>query len=180
MRDVTVGQVAEAVVTIDFFYEEGDAGKYPPVVRDIDVRNVTSKKSQYAFLLRGYTHAPISGVRVADCRFDGVEKPDVIEAVRDLELTNVSHQRQGLQRASDPLTSLAPARVLGVNQTRRPRPHPGIAIPALGFDLREVVAHDAVAAGVDGPVGADLVEPCPRPIAEPSPSQPADGARQPP
>ena len=90
MRNVTVGQVAEAVVTIDFFYEEGDAGKYPPVVRDIDVRNVTSKKSQYAFLLRGYKHAPISGVRVADCRFDGVEKPDVIEAVRDLELTNVS------------------------------------------------------------------------------------------
>jgi len=90
MRDVTVGQVAEAVVTIDFFYEEGDAGKYPPVVRDIDVRKVTSKKSQYAFLLRGYKHAPISGVRVADCRFDGVEKPDVLEAVRDMELTNVS------------------------------------------------------------------------------------------
>jgi polygalacturonase len=90
MRDVTVGQVAEAVVTIDFFYEEGDAGKYPPVVRDIDVRNVTSKKSQYAFLLRGYTHAPISGVRVANCRFDGVEKPDVLEAVRDMELANVS------------------------------------------------------------------------------------------
>ena len=90
MRNVTVGQVAEAVMTIDFFYEEGDAGKYPPVVRDIDVRNVTSKKSQYAFLLRGYTHAPISGVRVADCRFDGVEKPDVLEAVRDMELANVS------------------------------------------------------------------------------------------
>lgn len=90
MRDVTVGQVAEAVMTIDFFYEEGDAGKYPPVVRNIDVRNVTSKKSQYAFLLRGYTHAPISGVRVADCRFDGVEKPDVLEAIRDLELANVS------------------------------------------------------------------------------------------
>jgi polygalacturonase len=90
MRDVTVGQVAEAVVTIDFYYEEGDAGKYPPVVRDIDVRNVTSKKSQYAFLLRGYKHAPINRVRVADCRFDGVEKPDVLEAVQDLQLANVS------------------------------------------------------------------------------------------
>jgi polygalacturonase len=90
MRDVTVGQVAEAVVTIDFFYEEGDAGKHPPVVRNIDVRNVTSKKSEYALLLRGYTHAPISGVRISDCRFDGVAKPDVIEAVRDLELANVA------------------------------------------------------------------------------------------
>ena len=109
MRNVTVGQVAEAVVTIDFFYEEGDAGKYPPVVRDIDVRNVTSKKSQYAFLLRGYKHAPITGVRVADCRFDGVEKPDVLEAVRDLELDQRLHQRQGLQRARDPLSRVPPA-----------------------------------------------------------------------
>jgi polygalacturonase len=90
MRDVTVGQVAEAVVTIDFFYEEGDAGKFPPTVRDIEVRNVTSRKSQYAFLLRGYKHAPITGVRVIDCRFDGVEKADVLESVNGLELTNVS------------------------------------------------------------------------------------------
>jgi len=90
MRDVTVGQVAEAVVTIDFFYEEGDAGKFPPTVRDIEVRNVTSRKSQYAFLLRGYPHAPITGVRIMDCRFDGVEKADVLEAVNGLELTNVS------------------------------------------------------------------------------------------
>jgi polygalacturonase len=89
MRDVTVGQVAEAIVAIDFFYEEGDAGTYPPTVRDIDVRTVTSRKSQYAFLLRGYPHAPITGVRVRDCRFDGVEKPDVIESVTGLELTNV-------------------------------------------------------------------------------------------
>jgi polygalacturonase len=90
MRDVTVGQVAEAVVTIDFFYEEGDSGKYPPTVRDIDVRNVTSQKSQYALLLRGYAHAPITGVRISDCRFDGVEKADVLEAVKDLELANVT------------------------------------------------------------------------------------------
>jgi polygalacturonase len=89
MRDVTVGEVAEAVVTINFFYEEGDTGPYPPIVRDVEVRNVTSRKSQYALLLRGYKHDPISGVRIVDCRFDGVEKPDVIEAVKDLELANV-------------------------------------------------------------------------------------------
>jgi len=29
-------------------------------------------------------------VRIADCRFDGVEKPDVLEAVKDLELSNVA------------------------------------------------------------------------------------------
>jgi|WetSurMetagenome_2_1015567.scaffolds.fasta_scaffold66603_2 polygalacturonase len=89
MRDVTVGQVAEAVVTVDFFYEEGDAGKFPPTVRDVEVRNVTSRKSQYVLRLRGYAHDPVSDVRVVDCAFDGVEKPDVLESVKDIVFTNV-------------------------------------------------------------------------------------------
>jgi hypothetical protein len=86
---VTVGQVAEALVTVNFFYEEGDAGKFPPVVRDVEVRRVTSRKSQYGLLLRGYPHAPIRDVRVVDCVFDGVEKSDVVEAVEGLTLENV-------------------------------------------------------------------------------------------
>jgi polygalacturonase len=90
MRDVTVGEVAEAVVTVDYFYEEGDAGKFPPIVRDVDVRHVTSKKSQYALLLRGYTHDPITDVRITDCTFAGVAQADVIEATHGLVLKNVT------------------------------------------------------------------------------------------
>jgi len=89
MRDVTVGQVAEAVVTVNLFYEEGDSGKFPPSVREIDVRNVTSGKSQYALLLRGYAHTPMRDIRVMDCTFDDVAKDDVIEGVTGLTLTNV-------------------------------------------------------------------------------------------
>src|SRR5215470_13697993 len=89
MRDVTVGQVAEAVVAVDFFYEEGDTGKYPPVVRDVELRNVTSRKSNYSLLLRGYPHAPISDVRLTDCVFDSVAKPDVLDNVKDVVLSNV-------------------------------------------------------------------------------------------
>jgi len=89
MRDVTIGQVAEAVVTVNFFYEEGDAGKFPPIVRDVELRNVTSRKSQYGLLLRGYPHDPVTDVRVVDCTFDDVAKPDVLEAVKDIVLANV-------------------------------------------------------------------------------------------
>jgi polygalacturonase len=89
MRDVTVGEVAEAIVTIDFFYEEGEGGPHTPVVRNIEVRNVTSRKSQHALLLRGFKTAPISGVRLEDCTFDGVAKPDVLENVNGVELKNV-------------------------------------------------------------------------------------------
>ena len=90
MRDVTVGQVAEAVLTADFFYEEGDTGPYPPVLRDVELRNVTSQKSKYGVLLKGYAHSPITDVRVIDCRWDNVASGDVIEGVRDLSWTNVT------------------------------------------------------------------------------------------
>jgi polygalacturonase len=89
MRDVTVGEVAEAIVTVDFFYEEGRNGKFTPILRDVDVRNVTSRKSKYAFMLRGFAEAPITNIRVSDCTFDGVASPDVIEGVKDLVLKNV-------------------------------------------------------------------------------------------
>jgi len=90
MRDVTVGEVAEAIVAADFYYEEGRNGAYAPILRDVDVRDVTSRKSKYALLLKGFAESPISNVRVADCRFDGVAEPDVLEGVRDLTLTNVT------------------------------------------------------------------------------------------
>jgi polygalacturonase len=88
MRDVTIGEVAEAVVTIDFNYEEGDKGSHPPVVRNVDVRNVTSRKSTYALLLRGYPHAPITDIHLTNCAFDNVAKPDVLENVKNIRLSN--------------------------------------------------------------------------------------------
>jgi polygalacturonase len=90
MRNVTVGQVAESLVTIDFFYQEGDTGSHTPVVRDIEIRDVTSRKSVYALLLRGYARAPIRDIRLVDCTFDNVAKDDVVESVKDLSLTNVT------------------------------------------------------------------------------------------
>jgi polygalacturonase len=89
MRDITVGQVAEAIVTADFFYEEGNTGRFPPVLRDVDVRRVSSRESRYGLLLRGYPSSPITRVRLEDCTFEGVREGDRIEAVRSLDLTNV-------------------------------------------------------------------------------------------
>jgi polygalacturonase len=89
LRDVTVGQVAEAVVTVNYFYEEGEKGTFPPIVRNVEVRRVTSRKSKYALLLRGFAHDPIQDIRLVDCTFDGVASPDVIENVTGLKLENV-------------------------------------------------------------------------------------------
>jgi polygalacturonase len=89
MRDVTIGQVSQAVVTVDFQYEEGDTGKFPPTVRDVDVRDVTSQKSRNALSLRGYAYAPVTNVRLRDCRFDNVGQADILENVKGLTLENV-------------------------------------------------------------------------------------------
>jgi polygalacturonase len=88
-RNINVGQVAMAGFSIDFFYEEGDSGKFVPVARNVEVRNLKTRKAQYALYLRGFKHAPIEGVRIVDCDFDGVSKPDVIENVTGLSLQNV-------------------------------------------------------------------------------------------
>ena len=81
MRNVTVGQVADAVLSIDFTYEEGAAGSFMPTVRDIELDHVTSTRSKYALYLRGFPTAPIRDIRLINCRFDGVAKPDVLEHV---------------------------------------------------------------------------------------------------
>ena len=84
MRNVTVGQVRDAVLRINLFYEEGDAGQFPPSVHDIEMTNVTSQKSKYALYLRGYKHSPLRNIRLSHCSFNNTALPDVIENVEGL------------------------------------------------------------------------------------------------
>jgi polygalacturonase len=88
-RNIDVGQVWSAGLSIDFNYEEGAAGKFTPVVRDVEVKNLTTQKAKYALYLRGFSNAPITGVRLSDCDFEGVEKQNVVENVKDVSLDDV-------------------------------------------------------------------------------------------
>jgi polygalacturonase len=90
MRDCKVGQVADAVLHVDLMYEEGANGPYPPVIRDVEMLRVTSGKSQYALYLRGLEKATIDDVRVIDCTFDAVARPNVVEHVTNLVLRGVT------------------------------------------------------------------------------------------
>jgi polygalacturonase len=89
MRNVEVGQVGDAVVHIDFYYEEGEAGSFTPVVRNVEVKNLRSARSKYALYLRGFKRAPITGLRLEDCIFDNVAQENVVENVRDVALRNI-------------------------------------------------------------------------------------------
>ena len=98
MRDVQVGQLADAVLQVDFLYEEGANGDFPPVVRDVELQRVTSKKSTYGLYLRGYEKGTIDDIRVIDCTFDGVAKPDVVEHVTGLVRRNVAVNGEKVSR----------------------------------------------------------------------------------
>jgi polygalacturonase len=102
MRDVTIGQVADAVLSIDLHYEEGAAGNYIPVVRDVEMRNVTSRKSNYGIFVRAIPKSTIENIRLIDCRFDGVARGNLAESVRDLQLENVRINGQIVDAASIP------------------------------------------------------------------------------
>jgi polygalacturonase len=88
-RNIDVGEVAMAAFSVDFFYEEGESGKFFPVARNLEVRNLKMRKALYALYLPGFNRAPIESVRMVDCEFNGVSKPDVIENVAGLVLHNV-------------------------------------------------------------------------------------------
>jgi polygalacturonase len=89
VRNIEVGEVASAGLSIDFLYEEGEAGKFMPVVRNVELRNLTLTKARYALYLRGLKSAPIGSIRLSDCELKGVEEPNVIENVNGLALHNV-------------------------------------------------------------------------------------------
>ena len=89
-RNVNVGQVAESVIEVDFFYEEGEGGPFKPVVNNVVVSNVTCRKSKYGVYLRGYKDAPIRGLTMSNCTFDNAAKGNFLENVESVKMTNVT------------------------------------------------------------------------------------------
>jgi polygalacturonase len=89
VRNLDIGQVAQAVLGIDYYYEEAENGRFTPIVRHVVIERVRARRAQYAFNLRGFASAPIRDVSLIDCAFDDVAKPNVVEHVEGLSLRNV-------------------------------------------------------------------------------------------
>jgi len=84
--------VKEAVLRVNMRYAIfSDATKeYIPVVRNIFVENVTSKKSKYGILIEGYDEQhPVEGVHIKNSTFDRVVEGNKIEFGKDLHFTNL-------------------------------------------------------------------------------------------
>ncbi len=87
-RNIEIGQVAHAAITIDFNYEEGSKGRFTPVVRNFVVNNLNSGKSKHALDVQGFKDAPVYQLRLTDCSFDNVAQASIIKNVKDLSFQN--------------------------------------------------------------------------------------------
>ncbi len=89
-RNITVGRVAEAIVTVDFMYEEGAKGDQRPILRNVQLENVTAKATPRLFYIVGFDGVTIDNIRMSNCSFSGVEATDVINHAGHIELDHVT------------------------------------------------------------------------------------------
>ena len=94
MRNVEVGQVAEAILTVDFTYEEGANGPYQPIARNINLENVTSKSSPRIMYISGFAGSVIDQIHFKGCTFRGVTSTEVMLKAGVVTLQNVNIEPQ--------------------------------------------------------------------------------------
>jgi polygalacturonase len=90
MRNVEIGRVAEAVLTIDFLYEVGDKGPHKPVLRNVSLERVTSAASPRVMWIAGFSGVTIEDVRFTDCIFRGIETAEVMQHAGSVSFKNVT------------------------------------------------------------------------------------------
>lgn len=77
VRNITVGQCREAVLRINLQYEnrENCDRSFPPIVRNVHLRNISCEKSKLGVLIIGLDDVTnVYNVSVEDCKFNNVEK----------------------------------------------------------------------------------------------------------
>jgi polygalacturonase len=97
VRNVTIGEVAESVLKVNFLYEEGDTADFTPIVRNIVLENIVCQKARMPLFLVGYARSPIEGITLQNCIFGGISEPSVLRHVKNLTMS-------GLQQSALPLT----------------------------------------------------------------------------
>lgn len=90
MRNIEVGQVTEAVLTIDFLYDTGAKGDFKPSLKNVLLENVNSSASPRVMWIVGFEGVLIENVKFVNCRFQGLTSPDVVNNTKSISFSNVS------------------------------------------------------------------------------------------
>jgi len=92
-RNIKVGVCKESVLKINLNYEPKEVccrGFYP-IVRNVNIENITSEKSQYGVQIIGLEEDTyVYDINVKNCRFNGVKDGNSISGkTRDIRLNNL-------------------------------------------------------------------------------------------
>ena len=90
MRNVEIGRVSEAILTIDFLYETGATGEHKPVVRNVTIENMTSTSSPHVMWIASFAGAVADDIRFIDCTFRGVESSEQVAHAGNISFKNVT------------------------------------------------------------------------------------------
>lgn len=89
-RNIVVGQVSHAVLTIDFNYEEGGKGAFHPVLQGVHLSSIVSGKSKFAIDAQGLPNAIVEDITLDHCAFDNVANGIIVKFVRGMEFRGVT------------------------------------------------------------------------------------------
>ncbi len=87
VRNIKVGECKEAVLKINLIYEpkEPCVRDFPPVVRNVYMDNVTSKKSKYGVYVTGLADRDnVYNIHVTNSKFDGVESGNSVTGAKEV------------------------------------------------------------------------------------------------
>ncbi len=89
LRNIKVGEVKEQAIIATMLYE--DTGSYMPIIRNIEVRNMTVKKGgKTGILLEGYPESKIQNIRLIDVTIDNVAVPFKFTNTANITSSNLS------------------------------------------------------------------------------------------
>lgn len=90
MRNIQIGRLSEAVLTIDLLYEEGARGAFMPIVRNVSLDHITSSASPRVMYIRGFDGAVIDKIRITNSVFSGVTETEVVSQAGLITLDHVT------------------------------------------------------------------------------------------
>lgn len=100
-HNIRIGECRQAVLRLELQYENVHSGPYYPVFRNICLKNVTSKKSNYGVLIEGFEDRDcVSGVRLEDCHLKGIQAPEInkIIGAGNVEFFNTTFNDRSIEK----------------------------------------------------------------------------------
>ncbi len=102
LKDITVGMVSDAAIRVNYFYGEGDIGEFTPIVRNIEIQNMTCQMTYHALIMEGYERSKISDIRLINCNFTYVGSNNILSNIQNIGLNNVSINGENYNKILEP------------------------------------------------------------------------------